>query len=233
MRQALIVFARIPRPGRVKTRLTTLLSAEEAATLYEAFLRDALDQYRALDADVRLYLSPPAAPLPDGLVPEGVTVRAQQGEGLGARMQQAFLDGFAAGYERLVIVGTDHPTLPTAYLEEAFRALARPLSVCIGPSEDGGYYLLGMNDFYPQLFAGMTYSHDEVFAQTLARIQTTRAALTVLPAWYDVDTPADLARLVRELDAASDDGLPRVRRVVAALHLADRLAAHLGPAHLG
>lgn len=226
MRQALIIFAKVPRPGRVKTRLTELLTEEEAAALYDAFLRDALDQYRALAADVRLYLSPPATPRPPDLVPEDVAVIEQRGEGLGARMQQAFLESFAAGYDRLVIIGTDHPTLPTAFIDEAFQALAEPLSMCIGPSEDGGYYLLGMNDFYPQVFAGMTYSHADVFAQTWARIQTTRVQATVLPMWYDVDTPKDLARLVRELETTGE-GLPRVRRVVEGLDLADRLAADL------
>ncbi len=213
-KRALIVFAKRPEAGRVKTRLTSLLTPDEAARLYEAFLRDALDQYAASDADVRLYLAPPALPL--GFVPEGVVVRTQQGAGLGARMKLAFVESFAVGYERLVIIGTDHPTLPPAFLAQAFEALAQPLSVCIGPSDDGGYYLLGMNDYYPALFHNMRYSHAEVFAQTLDRAAQTGAHLTILPPWYDVDTPATLRRLAAELEDA-DVAAPHTRRVMAAL----------------
>ena len=147
-----------------------MLSEEEAAQLYEAFLRDALTQSQEMEIAVRLYLSPPGTTLPDDLMPSGVEVFEQRGEGLGARMMHAFVESFAAGYERLVIIGTDHPTLPTAFIEQAFEALSDPMSLSIGPSEDGGYYLLGMNDYYPQLFRDMVYSHDGVFAQTLERI---------------------------------------------------------------
>ena len=220
-KEALIVFAKAPVPGRVKTRLTgrpaldagSVLSEEEAARLYEAFLRDALDQYGALGPDVRLYWGSPLADVPDGLVPADVRQYEQAGDGLGARMQRAFLETFAAGYERIVIVGTDHPTLPSAFIQEAFAALHEPLAVAIGPSEDGGYYLLGMNEFYPQLFAGMAYSHADVFAETLARAGRTSASLTVLPLWYDVDTPEALDRLRRDLETTDVRAL-HTRRVL-------------------
>lgn len=216
MKEALLVFARIPEPGNVKTRLTTLLTDDEAARLYEAFLHDALKQYQDLGVAVRLYLSPPAGN-PDRKLAELVTsVHMQQGKELGERMQHAFLESFLAGYQRLVIVGTDHPTLPTAFVEQAFEALAEPLSICLGPSEDGGYYLLGMNDLYPQLFQDMTYSHADVFQQTLERALTTNAALTVLPSWYDVDTPEDLYRLAAELDG-NERIAPQTRAVIHAL----------------
>ena len=221
-KEALVVFAKAPVPGRVKTRLTSVLSEEEAARLYEAFLRDALDQYGALGPDVRLYWGSPLDAVPDGLVPADVGSFAQEGEGLGARMQRAFLETFAAGYERIVIVGTDHPTLPSAFIQEAFAALHEPLTVAIGPSEDGGYYLLGMNEFYPQLFAGMTYSHADVFAETLARAERTSASLTVLPLWYDVDTPEALDRLRRDLGSTD----------VRALHTRRVLGVNVHPSFL-
>lgn len=215
-RAALLVFARLPVPGEVKTRLLPALSGEEAARLYDAFLRDALDQYRALGADLRLYLAPPADPIPPDLAPDGVQVLVQHGPDLGARLLRAFVESFAAGYERLVVVGTDHPTLPAAFVEAAFDALAEPLSVCIGPSDDGGYYLLGMNELYPQLFQGMRFSRPDVFDETMARAAQTNAALTVLPPWYDVDTPATLLRLAQEL-ASMPDPPPRTREAVARL----------------
>ena len=214
-REALVVFAKAPVPGQVKTRLTSVLSEAGAARLYEAFLRDALGQYAALGPDVRLYWGSPLEAVPDELVPEGVSPFVQRGGGLGARMQRAFLETFAAGYERIVIVGTDHPTLPSAFIEEAFAALREPLSIAIGPSEDGGYYLLGMNEFYPQLFAGMRYSHADVLAETLARVSQTSATLTVLPMWYDVDTPEALDRLRSDLQT-TDVQVSHTRRFLGA-----------------
>lgn len=218
MSAALIVFAKVPRPGAVKTRLTPVLTPEEAARLYEAFLRDALAQYRALDVDVRLYLGPPFGEAHHALAPEGVTIHAQVGEGLGQRMENAFADTLEAGYETACVIGTDHPTLPTVFIRQAFRSLKRPQSLCIGPSDDGGYYLLGMHGFYPQVFANMTYSHPRVFADTLARTDRIDASLTVLPHWYDVDTPATLRRMLDDLENPSVEAA-HTRQVIDALEL--------------
>lgn len=218
MSDVLLVFAKIPRPGHVKTRLTPVLTPEEAARLYTAFLRDALRQYERLDVATRLYVAPP---LPDdGLtgVPAGVTVHEQEGEGLGTRMLNAFGEALRDGYDRAAVIGTDHPTLPPAFVRQGFEALAPAPAISIGPSEDGGFYLLGMTAVYPQLFEGMTYSHDRVFTDTLARIGTTDAHLTVLPRWYDVDTPQALRRMIDDLADGSTDA-PNTRRIVDQLDL--------------
>lgn len=216
MENALIVFAKHPEPGRVKTRLTPTLDPEEAARLYRAFLLDALEQYTALTADIRLYLGAAerTAELRGG--PSGVERFVQRGATLGERMKQAFKETFAAGYQRAVIIGTDHPTLPTAFVEQAFDAVASPASVSIGPSTDGGYYLLGMSTFYPVLFDGMEYSHADVFEDTLARAEEISADLTVLPLWYDVDDPDDLQRLVEDL-SDSPNQAPRTRAMLREL----------------
>lgn len=220
MKNALLVFAKAPVAGRVKTRLTALLSEEEAAALYRAFLQDALAQYAALEATaVRLCVTPPKEAFPPALVPEGVALHEQRGEGLGARMKNAFRDAFADGYARAVVIGTDHPTLPSRLVEEAFAALDDPPAVSIGPSADGGYYLLGMSTFFPQLFDGMAYSHADVFRQTRARIRATEARCTVLPRWYDVDTPAALLRLIGDLEK-TPDAAPHTREAVARLQAA-------------
>lgn len=219
VRSALIVFAKYPEPGRVKTRLTPALTPDEAATLYRAFLLDALDQYTALPADIRLYLGPSegTTTLRDG--PPGVKQFVQQGAALGERMARAFQETFAAGYQRAVIIGTDHPTLPTAFVEQAFDAIASSASLSIGPSADGGYYLLGMSTFYPELFEGMQYSHEDVLEDTLARAKETAAHLTLLPPWYDVDHPEDLQRLVDDL-SDSPNLAPRTRATLRALDFA-------------
>lgn len=222
-RNALIVFARVPEPGAVKTRLTGLLTEAEAARLYDAFLRDGLDAYGALPAAVRLYLAPSSGSLPDGLVPDGVTLHTQRGDGLGARMLGAFVEAFVAGYERVVIIGTDHPTLPIAFVERAFEELAAPLATVLGPSDDGGYYLLGMNELYPQLFQGMEYSHPDVFTDTLQRAHATPASVSILPTWYDVDTPEALRRLAADLAADRGGEARRTRELMADLRAKYRL----------
>ncbi len=220
--QALIVFAKAPEAGRVKTRLTKVLAPEEAARLYAAFVRDALRQYAGLGGSqgfgphVRLYAAPPVEAFPEALVPAGVTLHEQAGRGLGARMMNAFRETFGAGYARAVVIGTDHPTLPSAYVRRAFEALHVPPAVSLGPSTDGGYYLLGLTEPRPALFEGMTYSHAGVFEQTAARAEATPARLTVLPTWYDVDTPADLRRLRAEL-ARSGPEAPATRAALARL----------------
>ncbi|MBN8588263.1 MAG: TIGR04282 family arsenosugar biosynthesis glycosyltransferase [Rhodothermia bacterium] len=198
MQTALLVFAKQPIPGAVKTRLTTLLTSEEAADLYTAFLKDALAQYATLGADIRLYVAPPGN-IPPEWLPESVRVFHQKGKGLGERMLFAFLETFKAGYERIAIIGTDHPTLPTTFLEMAFEALKDRYSMVIGPTDDGGYYLLGMNEWYPEVFENMTYSHPDVFEQTLGRMEETDATVTILPEWYDVDLPNDLSRLITDM----------------------------------
>ena len=222
MTRALLVFAKVPKPGQVKTRLTPTLSPAEAARVYTAFLRDALRQYAQLDAAVRLYVAPP---LPDdGLVgqPTDISVHEQEGEGLGARMRNALAESFDAGYEHLAVVGTDHPTLHLSFIEKGFDVLESEPSICIGPSADGGFYLLGMNAPFPRLFDDMSYSHDHVFVDTLERARTTGAAVTVLPEWYDVDTPGALRRMLGDLEQSTVEA-PNTRRIVATLNLNDRL----------
>lgn len=221
MNAALLVFAKVPRSGSVKTRLTPVLTSSEAARLYEAFLRDALQLYTQLTVDVRLYLAPPipCGGLTD--IPERVTLHEQEGGGLGERMKNAIRETFQDGYECVSIVGTDHPTLPRSFIRQSFVALEAPRSICIGPSEDGGFYLLGMSSFYPQLFEGMTYSHDDVFSDTLTRVATTDARLMVLPKWYDVDTPATLKRMVKDLVETETIPAPHTREVVSQLELED------------
>lgn len=218
MRSALLVFAKWPAPGRVKTRLTPVLTDEEAAQLYRAFLLDLLEQTQALEADVILHW---AEGLPNGQgqpFAERVDAMAvQQGASLGVRMRNAIDTTLNDGYDRVAIVGSDHPTLPTAFLREAFAALKRPNSIALGPSYDGGFYLIGMNARYPQVFEDMRYSHPQVLNQTLTRIGRTNASLTVLPRWYDVDTPAALRLMLADMDKGPPT--PHTEAAVQALEL--------------
>lgn len=199
MRDALIVFAKQPVPGQTKTRLNSILSPEHSAKLYDAFVKDSLQDYSQLQCDLRLYIDGAEKDVPEDWIHSGMQIYKQRGDDLGDRMLNAFSETFVSGAERVVIVGTDHPSLPKAYLELAFDLLQTPLSICIGPSRDGGYYALGMNECFAVLFNGMTYSHDQVFAQTMQRAAAASENVTVLPEWYDVDTPESLAWLLEDM----------------------------------
>ena len=204
MKAALLVFAKVPEPGRVKTRLSPPLTARQAADLYDAFLRDALDRYAAWGRErgvaVHLHLSSRSGADLEGALgdlPDGLEVREQRGDGLGDRMMRAFVEAFAAGFDRVVVVGTDHPTLPLAFFDLALEALDAPMTAAIGPSDDGGYYLLGLNDVAPALF-DMEYSHARVFEDTLERVFEVGLEAVVLPPHYDVDDGSTLERLLGE-----------------------------------
>ncbi len=227
MSAALVVFAKPPVPGRVKTRLTPPLSPEDAARLYGAFLQDALDQYQDLGVTLRLYLSLDESPGRSMSAHwgdmycqwVGENVFRQRGAGLGERMQQAFEETFAAGRRRVILIGTDHPTLPSAWIQEGFSLLEGKGDVVLGPTGDGGFYLIGMNGSFPQVFEGMTYSHEAVFEQTAARVASCGASLHTLPEWYDVDTFDDLKRLVADMRRESA-GAMRTRAMLQ--HLSER-----------
>lgn len=199
MKRLLIVMGKASEPGRVKTRLIPPLKAEQAARLNAAMMRATLRQVTHPDWAVELHLGG-AARYGDGLAT--VPSVAQTGDGLGERMLAAATSGFTRGYDAVVLIGSDHPTVPPSHVEAAFRALDETEGVAIGPSEDGGYYLLGMTRPVPELFSDMVFSVNTVFIETMRRLDTLGLPVAVLPAWYDVDRAADLVRLRGDLLAA-------------------------------
>lgn len=119
----------------------------------------------------------------------------QSGGDLGARMSAAFAGLFAAGYLRVILIGSDLPTLPADRLREAERALCRGADLVLGPSEDGGYYLMGLARSHEAIFQGVTWSGPDVFVQTRRRAEAAGLRVVTVAPWYDVDTPADLRRV--------------------------------------
>jgi len=213
-RSKLLVFAKVPRPGRVKTRLCPPLGAEQATRLYAAMVGDAIEAYASLGFSVRVYVAPDPDPFPAELLPPRVTVHTQMGVGLGERMLHALEDAFSDGAERAVLIGTDHPTLPLAYITQAFEAVSSPETVVLGPTLDGGYYLVGMSRSYPELFMGMTYSHPGVLEETLDRATATDASVTLLRSWYDVDDVASLQHLAEDLTQMPATVAVRTRKAI-------------------
>lgn len=189
-------MAKASATGNVKTRLSSVLDDDARARLNRAMLADSVARFSNVAWDLQMAVA--GEPGPDDL-PGDIPWHRQQGADLGERMLHAVAQAVAGGYGAVVLVGSDHPTLPPEFLDLAFEHLASPRSIVIGPSEDGGYYLIGMNALYPSLFNGMRWSHDGVFDETVARALETPAEVSILPPWYDVDQPEDLNRLLDEI----------------------------------
>lgn len=214
LKKGLIIFAKRPVPGRVKTRLSPPLSPEEAAELYHRMLEDVLAKGGTqAGVDKWVFYEPDAgaAQFFAGLAPEMSHV-PQEGNDLGERMANAFRRLLALGYGMIAIIGSDLPDLPAAYVEEAFRRLESGTADAIfGPSEDGGYYLVAMGELHENLFRDVPWSSGEVLATSLARAKDSGLTVSLLPLWHDVDTAEDLER-PELLDAGN--GAPRTREFI-------------------
>lgn len=196
----LLIFTRYPAAGKAKTRLIPALGAEGAARLHKRLTEKLLDQARLLEqrsgtATIVHYLGASAAEMAGWL---GQVECIEQAAGdLGLKMRSALAGAFAARAERAVLVGSDVPGLDAGILGQAFTALARRDAV-IGPSRDGGYYLIGLTAraapaLLEPLFDRMAWSTAEVFAVTMRRLAASGLTTTVLPTLADIDRPEDLA----------------------------------------
>jgi rSAM/selenodomain-associated transferase 1 len=143
---------------------------------------------------------------------------AQQGADLGARMNQVFLDLWQRGHRNIVLIGSDLPALPLQILNDAFARLSSEEDrIVLGPSRDGGYYLIGMNQPAPEIFENMTWSHDQVLAQTVAKLTKSGVKFSLLPACYDLDTLADLKQFHDQADAETRIAMPRTWSLLSRL----------------
>jgi len=195
---ALVVMAKAPLPGAVKTRLVPPLSPEEAADLYRALLLDLLESLGSFRGADRFIAFTPAeaAPLFNDMAPLGFVSFPQRGEDLGKKMSHIFEELFTKGYRNIVLVGSDLPVFPARFLEDAFMALeGSERDLVLGPSRDGGYYLIGMNRYVPQVFQGIPWSSRSVLSATVQKLPALGLAPHFIPAWLDIDTPEDLRYL--------------------------------------
>lgn len=204
----ILIFAKRPMPGRVKTRLTPALSEADAAAVYEACLEDVVALAQAAGAPVELWFAGVHEDAHDYFAakfPE-LTLRAQVQGGLGARLADAFARSFADDAERVVVLGSDSPTLPGAVIGSALDVLAEA-DAALGPTRDGGYYLVSIRRrSWPRamaLFEGIPWSTAAVLTETLARAAAAKLEVTLMPAWYDIDEVGDLRRARADLDAGS------------------------------
>lgn len=211
---ALAIMARAPIPGQVKTRLQPHLTPQQSADLYSAFLQDTLDMaVSARACDVFLAFTPlDEEALFRGLAPASVGLFAQSEGDLGQRMCHIFQQLHEEGHSPVVIVGTDIPTLQPRHLTGALERL-RDNAVCLGPSRDGGYYLIGAHDAHPCLFQGVPWGTATVLQATLERAKAAGLLpVALLDACTDVDTVEDLRRLRQELEELRQTPGARVPR---------------------
>jgi len=200
MHRTLLVVAKRPAAGKTKTRLCPPLSGEAAAALYECFLRDTLDVMRQVPDVSRaiVYLPAGAEDYFHALAPD-MALLPQRGADLGERLDHLLTDALLRGVGQAVVMDSDSPTLPAAYLIGAFAALDREADVVLGPCDDGGYYLIGLKQPQPRLLREVEMSTPYVVRDTLALAEKLGLRIALLPQWYDVDTAAELERLRGEL----------------------------------
>ncbi|HKS75922.1 MAG TPA: TIGR04282 family arsenosugar biosynthesis glycosyltransferase [Terriglobales bacterium] len=196
--RTLVVMAKAPRPGLVKTRLIESLPEEAVTAFYRCLLDDTIALARSLTA-VKVAVMCPHSDVGDltGMMGNGIQVVAQQGEGLAAGLTSVF--GHFAGRKQSVIAfNSDSPHLPKTVLEDAFDTLASR-DLVVGPTDDGGYYLVGAKSSHPTLFAGDNMGTTSALESLLMRARKLNLSVGFTDLFYDVDVAADLLRLAAEL----------------------------------
>jgi rSAM/selenodomain-associated transferase 1 len=202
---ALAVMAKAPRSGKVKTRLAPPLTLDQAAAINICFLRDTTENLAAVAASGNAAGIVSYTPIGDEaffetLLPADFTLIPQRGDGFGERLLATAEDLLACGYGSVCLIDSDSPTVPAAAFEQAIAELAKPGNrIILGPSDDGGYYLIGLKRSHPELFANITWSTSTVFSETIAAAQAANLEAVILPLWYDVDDTATLDILTAEL----------------------------------
>jgi hypothetical protein len=200
MNPAMIVMCKSPAAGTVKTRLAPFLSAEKAADLAACFAVDAVKKAQNICENTIVAFTGEKEML-ETILPQNLVWVRQTGADLGERMHNALRFAFEQNFSPLVVIGTDSPTLPSEYIKVAIKILQEKLTdAVIGETEDGGFYLVGLNQPNQQIFQNVRWSSPETFLQTVRNIKQLNLHFTTLPVWYDVDTPEDLRRLKTEIE---------------------------------
>ena len=191
----LVVVAKAPVPGEVKTRLLPHFTPEEAVDLYRCFLQDRIEEVGRLKGiDLAVAFTPAGArDTFTRITGNGFNLFAQKGDDLGQRLNNIFIDKLAQGYAAVSIIDSDTPDLPRSMVEQSFQALmSGGADIVFGPCNDGGYYLVGMRQPHPELFEDIPWSTDAVLTVTLQRAGRLGIRTLLLPGWNDLDTFEDL-----------------------------------------
>lgn len=197
MKGALVVSACVPVPELFKSSLRSHLTTSQSTALYRRFLLDILETTKDVEGmDFFLAYSPRGSRKKlSGLVPDQFTLICVEGRETGDRLSGIFRRLRAAGYERIVVLCTNHPDLPACMLHQAVSALERKkVDMVFGPNERGRYYLLGLKDDHPLLFSDIDWESDTVERELAQWARSRRLHIHQLPHWYDINTVDDLRR---------------------------------------
>jgi rSAM/selenodomain-associated transferase 1 len=202
---ALAVMTKAPQAGRVKTRLTPPLSPEEAASLNTRFLSDTAAAISSTASSgqaqgVGVYTPVGAESAYSGILPGEFILVPQRGDKFGERLIAATDDLLQLGFAAVCLIDSDSPTVPPSAFAQAVEYLSHSEdSVVLGPSDDGGYYLIGLKKSHHEMFDQIDWSTERVLEQTIAAARKIDLPVHLLPSWYDVDDRATLSRLCQEL----------------------------------
>lgn len=225
---ALAVMTKVPRAGKVKTRLTPPLTSEEAAALNTCFLRDTASALAAtaregLARGIAVYTPAGEEAAYHGILPSKFELVPQRGDAFGERLTFATQDLLRLGFASVCLIDSDSPTVPQPAYAEAASLLSQPGDrIVLGPSDDGGYYLIGLKKAHRRVFEDIDWSTARVLDQTMERAAELGVEVHFLPTWYDVDDKATLRRLCQELfapdgNASKGFAAPATRNYLAKL----------------
>jgi uncharacterized protein len=202
LKPAIVVMAKIPQLGAVKTRLRPFLSAEKCVEVSTCFLHDSISNATQIVENVIVAYSPPELKNEvEKLVPANVILIEQCGNDLGERLFSAFQNAENLGFSPIIAIGTDSPSLPNQILQTAIDSFENAENdIVLGETTDGGYYLIGLRKANREIFADVAWSSETVYKETIGQADLLKLRnLTQLPIWYDVDFPADLVKLRNEI----------------------------------
>lgn len=203
MRRAIICFTRVPKPGVTKTRLLPVLSGDQCAQLHTAFLKDLASVYGEVEADLFVaYTADPAWEMLKDIFPAAYGYFPQEGADLGEKMYHALRQVLELGYDAAVLTGADLPRMTKAHLESGFAALTHA-DITLGPTSDGGYWLVGMKQPHRAVFEKQQYGGATVLENTVAAAKAAGLTASFAKTCDDVDTPEDLAALAGKLSPES------------------------------
>lgn len=202
-KRALVVFAREPVVGKVKTRLLAAFDKNWVTALYKAFIKDTLNMAKEVCCEGSFVFYAGSSGQAPFLrrIKDSFVLKRQQGNDLGLRMYHAATMGFNHGFEKVIIIGTDCVNLRASDINTAFKKLDK-YDCVLGPSRDGGYYLIGLKKPILTIFSKMPWSTKEVLAETQKRLRILGKRMYLLRRLSDIDTPADLKNLTKTIAQA-------------------------------
>jgi len=199
MKKVIVIMAKVPIAGTVKTRLQPFLSAEQCAELAKCFLDDTVSKVKSLPNELIIAYTPiEKRDVLLAILPNEQVFIEQKGVNLGDKMFHVFEFALSQNSDAVVMIGTDSPTFPAQFITQGFEMLSETDAV-LGETTDGGFYLIGLRKLKKEIFETVEWSSPKTFEQTAKNVENLNLKLSLLPNWYDVDTPDDLKRLKKDL----------------------------------